>query len=76
MCIFAPNSYLGENHCIMPCCSIVELNIIEEMSKANSSTGFDSSGEPCDYIDEKGTFWIYLGKRHGIDDWGGIPNGN
>lgn len=38
-----------------------------------SSTGFDSNGKPCDYVDADGTIWIYLGKKYGFDDWGGIP---
>ena len=43
------------------------------MTNVISSTGFDSNGNPCDFEDEDGTIWIYLGKRYGIDEWGGIP---
>lgn len=43
------------------------------MTDVISSTGFDSNGKPCENIDEDGTIWIYLGKRHGFDEWGGIP---
>lgn len=42
------------------------------MADVISSTGFDSNGKPCDYIDEEGFIWIYLGNRHGFDDWGRI----
>ncbi len=38
-----------------------------------SPAGFDSNGHPCNFIDEDGIIWIYQGKRHGFDDWGGIP---
>ena len=41
-----------------------------------SSTGFDSNGNPCDFVDEDGTIWIYLGKRNGVDEWGGISKDN
>lgn len=40
------------------------------------SHSFDSNGNPCDYIDEDNIIWIYLGKRHGSDEWGGIPKEN
>lgn len=30
-------------------------------------TGIDSNGNPCDFLDEDGTIWIYLGKRYGIN---------
>lgn len=46
------------------------------MTDIISSTGFDSNGKPCDYIDEAGTIWIYLGKRAGFDEWRGIPKQN
>lgn len=38
-----------------------------------SSTGSDSNGNPCNYVDYDGTIWIYVGKRHGVDEWEGIP---
>ncbi len=38
-----------------------------------SSTGFDSNGNPCDFVDDDGTIWIYIGKRYGINEWRGIP---
>lgn len=66
--------HLGVNHCVKPCCGIVKLNAIVDMTDVISSTGFDSNGEPCDYIDEEGSIWIYLGKKHGFDEWGKIPN--
>lgn len=45
------------------------------MTDVISSIGFDSNGKPCKNIDEDGTIWINLGKRHGFgfDEWGGIP---
>ena len=38
-----------------------------------SLIGYDSNGNPCDYIDDKGTIWIYKGKKNGNDHWEGIP---
>lgn len=38
-----------------------------------SSIDFDSNGNPCDYIDEEKTIWVYVGKRNGFDEWVGIP---
>lgn len=43
------------------------------MNDIISSTGFDSNGNPCDFIDGDGTLWIYLGKKCGVDNWEGIP---
>lgn len=37
-----------------------------------SSTCFDSIGNPCDFEDEDGITWVYLGKRHGFDEWQGV----
>jgi len=38
-----------------------------------STIGYDSNGNPCDYVDEESTVWIYQGKKYGVDDWGGNP---
>lgn len=46
------------------------------MAKTNSSTGFDSNGNPCDSVGDDGYIWIYLGKNHGFDNWEGIPYKN
>lgn len=43
------------------------------MTEVIPSTVFNSNGKPCNYIDEEGTVWIYLGKRYGFDHWEGIP---
>ena len=43
------------------------------MDNIYASIDFDSNGDPCDFIDDDGTIWIYLGKRDGINEWGGIP---
>lgn len=37
------------------------------------TTGYDSNGSPCDFIDEDGVTWIYVGLKNGIDNWEGIP---
>lgn len=43
------------------------------MDNYYSSTGFDSNGRPCDYVDDNGYIWIYQGKKNDVDAWGGIP---
>lgn len=43
------------------------------MTDVISQTGFDSNGNPCDFVDEDGTIWIYIGKSHGFDEWEGTP---
>ena len=39
------------------------------MTNVISSTGFDSNGNPCDYLDEDGFIWVYIGKRYGANEW-------
>ena len=37
--------------------------------------GYDQNGNPIDYIDEKGTLWIYEGNDgENGDRWSGIPH--
>ncbi len=43
------------------------------MDKFYDSIDFNSNGKPCDFIDDDGTIWIYLGERDAINEWGGIP---
>lgn len=35
--------------------------------------GYDQEGNPVDYEDENGTFWIYEGRVNDIHQWSGIP---
>ena len=39
------------------------------MTNVISSTGFDSNGNPYDYLDEDGFIWVYIGKRYGANEW-------
>lgn len=44
------------------------------MNNLHSNFCYDHDGKPCDFEDEKGLAWIYVGKRNGIDEWEGAPN--
>lgn len=39
-----------------------------------NSIGFDSYGNPCDYVDENGIYMYYHGKNEdGSDNWYNYP---
>lgn len=35
----------------------------------------DSYGNPKNFVDEDGIYWIYQGSTNGFDYWIGSPNG-
>lgn len=39
------------------------------MNNVISSTGLDSNGNPCNYLDEDGFIWVYIGQRYGANEW-------
>ena len=43
------------------------------MENKLSPKGYDPNGNPCDYVDEDGITWIYIGNPNGVDEWMGIP---
>lgn len=50
---------------------MINFNKIKVMYDSKSKTGYDSSGKPCSYYDEKGNYWWYTGNKDGCDQWEG-----
>ena len=59
--------------CTEACCGIINNNTFISMKNKISPKGYDPNGNPCDYVDEDGVTWIYIGNPNGVDEWMGIP---
>ena len=43
------------------------------MEKTKTNHRYDSNGNPCNFTDEEGVYFRYVGSKDGWDHWEGSP---